>query len=345
MKIEFSAKTALGFSKHNETRAWVGSDDRSACARLQADKFIELRHVPKFQLDRSAPIFTVGSCFARNVENTLLEHRLPMLLRGHGVPAEEYETWDEAAGRGGGAPRGHLSRGALNKYNVHSMTRELRRVILEETYPHEGLIELKQDLWFDPHASALRNGPYETVMANRRRIHAAMAEIRNARVMFMTLGLTETWIDKETGLALNVHPGANWLTRLANRFQFVDYGFDGILSELVAMIDLIRSACSADMRFIVTVSPVPLGSTFKNADVIVANGGSKATLRAVAEELTRQYDCVDYFPSYEYVINSPRSLAWGDDQLHVNAGLVRHITESFIGFYYGAGDGQVASAA
>jgi hypothetical protein len=106
MKIEFSAKTALGFSKHNETRAWLGSDDRSACARLQADKFIELRHVPKFQLDRSAPIFTVGSCFARNVENTLLEHRLPMLLRGHGVPAEEYETWDEAAGRGGGAARG-----------------------------------------------------------------------------------------------------------------------------------------------------------------------------------------------------------------------------------------------
>jgi hypothetical protein len=99
------------------------------------------------------------------------------------------------------------------------------------------------------------------------------------------------------------------------------------------------------MRFIVTVSPVPLASTFKDQDVVVANGGSKATLRAVAEELHRRYDFVDYFPSYEFVTNSPRSLAWAEDQLHVAAPMVARITETFVKLYYPPADAVQADAA
>ncbi|HYG89225.1 MAG TPA: GSCFA domain-containing protein [Azospirillum sp.] len=333
MKIQYSAKQALDISRKNAARAWNGTQD-SAAVRLARTEFLRLQHKPKFLLSPTAPVFTIGSCFARNVENTLLSHNLPLLLKSHGVPAEEYQTWDEATGRGGGVGRGQLSRGALNKYSVHSMSHELKRVLGDQHYPNEGLIELSADLWFDPHASMLRNGPFEATLANRKRIEAAMREIRNARVMFMTLGLTETWIDTASDLAMNTHPGPNWLMRMSDRFHFIDYGFDGIMSEMVEMIELIREKCHADMRFIVTVSPVPLASTFKDADVIVANSGSKATLRAVAEELYRRYDYVDYFPSYEIVTNTPRPLAWQDDQLHVSPAMVKEITETFVGLYY-----------
>jgi hypothetical protein len=44
----------------------------------------------------------MGSCFAREVENILIARSLPLLLAGHGVPAEHFETWDGATGRGGG---------------------------------------------------------------------------------------------------------------------------------------------------------------------------------------------------------------------------------------------------
>ena len=69
----------------------------------------------------------MGSCFAREVENLLMMRGLRLLLNGHGVPAEHFETWNEETGRGGGANRGELSRGALNKYSVRSMTHELKR--------------------------------------------------------------------------------------------------------------------------------------------------------------------------------------------------------------------------
>jgi hypothetical protein len=36
------------------------------------------------------------------------------------------------------------------------MTHELKRVLLDESYPNDGLIELAPDQWFDPHASGLQ---------------------------------------------------------------------------------------------------------------------------------------------------------------------------------------------
>ncbi len=342
MKIELLAREALANSRANPNRAWLGSDGDAARVRLTDDAFLPVGHRPKFMLDRAAPIFTIGSCFARNVENTLVQNNLPMLLKPHGIPAEEYDSWNEATQRGGGVAAGQLSRGAFNKYNVHSMSHDLRRVILGESLPDDGLIELKPGHWFDPHASSLRHGEKERVLANRRRIHAGMAEIRNAKVMFMTLGLTETWLDRETGIAMNAHPGPAWLARKPDRFAFLDYGFQGILEEMEALIALVREHCCPDMRFIVTVSPVPLGTTFKSQDIIVANSGSKATLRAVAEELYRRHDFVDYFPSYEIVTNTKRALAWEDDQIHVNPALVKYITDSFVGLYYAKGEALAA---
>jgi len=83
------------------------------------------------------------------------------------------------------------------------------------------------------------------------------------------------------------------------------------------------------MKFVVTVSPVPLGTTFQEADIIVSNSHSKSLLRAVAEEIKRTYDYVDYFPSYEIVMNSPRDLAWREDCLHVQWPMVQHVMQNF----------------
>ena len=111
---------------------------------------------------------------------------------------------------------------------------------------------------------------------------------------------------------MNAHPGPNWLQRMPERFRFVDYGYDATLADMEEMLGLIREHCHPEMRFVVTVSPVPFGATFKDADVIVANSASKSVLRAVAEELFRRHDFVDYFPSYEIVLNSPRAIAFAD---------------------------------
>ncbi|RDJ22158.1 hypothetical protein DWF00_23675 [Bosea caraganae] len=338
MRIEYDAGTALSIMRGNPVRGWTsGKPERMAKDRLTTGSFLSVDHKPKFQIEPSWPIFTMGSCFARGVENVLISRGLLLLLNGHGVPAEHFETWNEETGRGGGAARGELSRGALNKYSVRSMAHELKRVLMNESYPEEGLIELAPNQWFDPHASGLKLLDKETALANRRKLTAATAQIKQARICFFTLGLTETWLDSETGLAMNTHPGPVWLSRMPERFRFVDYGYEATLSDMLSILTMIRQHCHPEMRFIVTVSPVPLGATFKDADVIVANSASKSVLRAVAEELYRRFDFVDYFPSYEIVLNSPRTLAFEEDQLHIARDMVATVMGTFERSYLDAG--------
>jgi hypothetical protein len=335
MRIEYDAGTALSIMRGNPVRGWnSGKTERMAKDRLTTGDFLQVDHRAKFQIDPSWPIFTMGSCFAREVENVLMMRGLSLVTKGHGVPAEHFETWNATTGRGGGAAGGELSRGALNKYSVRSMTHELKRVLLDESYPNDGLIELAADQWFDPHASGLRLLDRETAFANRKRLTAATATIKQARICFFTLGLTETWLDSETGLAMNTHPGPAWLARMPERFRFIDYGYDETLADMLSIIEMIRTHCHPEMRFVVTVSPVPLGATFKDADVIVANSASKSVLRAVAEELYRRFDFVDYFPSYEIVLNSPRALAFQEDQLHVARDMVAGVMSAFERSYF-----------
>jgi hypothetical protein len=332
-EIALDTDCVLAYSRENKRRGWMfGPPGASAAERLRTGKPLNLRHSPKFTLDSECPLFTIGSCFARNIENLLIRRNFPIVLKNFGTPPEMFRSWDEKTG--GGVQKGKLSRASLIKFSVHSMTHELRRVLAGSSYPNEGLVELTRDKWFDPHGSGLRLLPYEVALANRRGIHQAMSQIKRAKVVIMTLGLTETWIDSATGLAINEPPGATWLARYPERWNFVDFGYDAILEEMSSFIALARERASPDMRFIVTVSPVPLAATAKDQDVIVASNGSKSTLRAVAEELFRRHDFVDYFPSYEYAMFSPKELVWGEDQLHVQVSFVEHITRSFIEAYY-----------
>jgi hypothetical protein len=334
-EISLDMDRVLANARLNKQRGWTfGPRGASAAERLQSGKPLDLRHRPKFTLDSDHPIFTIGSCFARNIENLMISRNLPIVLKNFGTPPEMFANWDEKTGKGGGTPKGLLSRTSLNKFSVHSMTHELRRVLGGASYPNEGLIELAHGKWFDPHASRLHLLPYEVALENRRVIHHAMSQIKRAKVVIMTLGLTETWIDAATGLAINEPPGATWLARCPGRWNFVDFGYDAILEEMSAFIALARERADPDMKFIVTVSPVPLGATAKDQDIIVASNGSKSTLRAVAEELYRRHDFVDYFPSYEYAMFSHREIVWKEDQLHVQRPFVEHITRSFIDAYY-----------
>jgi hypothetical protein len=335
VRMTFSGRRALDNARGNPYRHWSASKaETSARQRLSERRFLELGHRPRFTIPRDAPIFTMGSCFAREIEMLLARQGLPLLMKGLGVPVSLYDSFDGAAGRGGGTSSA-TSRGAFNKYSVHAMAHELKTILLGRPVEDEGLIALSETSWFDPQAAGLKAADRETALATRRTIAAAMARIREAKVVFLTLGLVESWVDTRTGAPLNRVPTGMALARLADRFAFVDHGFEAIRDELAGLVRLVRERANPEMRFVVTVSPVPFQATFKTDDVIVANALSKATLRAVADSLTREFDFVDYFPSYEMAVNSPREMAWKDDMLHVHPAMVDHITRRFYALYYG----------
>lgn len=298
----------------------------SVAKRSTASSLIDIVHRPKFRIAPNAPIFTMGSCFTRVVENALIGLGRNVLLQPFGLPIDAFERRNSTF-------TGTRSRTCFNKYDVHAMSHEIRRVLDNKTYENEGLIEIGPDRWFDPHASMLRPTDLATALRNRQHIKDATAQIRKAAVVILTLGLTESWVDTATGLAMNVAPPPQWLASNSGRFQFIDHGYESILSELLDTIDFIRRNGNNAVKFILTVSPIPMAATFRALDILVAHTASKAVLRAVADEAQRRLDHVDYFPAYELVVHSSREVVWQQDNMHVESAAANHVVGSFCRAY------------
>ena len=79
------------------------------------------------------------------------------------------------------------------------------------------------------------------------------------------------------------------------------------MREFVKVMKRIRK--NKDFKMILTVSPVPLTATASGNHVLSSTVYSKSVLRAIAGYWAEK-DFVDYFPSYEIVIN-PRNHSTG----------------------------------
>ncbi len=87
-----------------------GKSDQDARSRLARSVVIP-EVTPSFAIDVDQPIFTIGSCFARNIEDALES-------AGAQVPAKSV-VMDFAA------ERGLRPNSVLNKYNIPSVVQEL----------------------------------------------------------------------------------------------------------------------------------------------------------------------------------------------------------------------------
>jgi hypothetical protein len=123
-------------------------------------------------------------------------------------------------------------------------------------------------------------------------------------VFVFTLGLTEAWVDQPTGIVFPVCPGTAAGSFDPQRHAFVNFDYPEILADLEWTRSFVASV-NPRLRWIVTVSPVPLVATATAHPVIVASSYSKAVLRAVAGRFADAHDDVDYFPSYEIIAATP----------------------------------------
>ena len=83
---------------------------------------------------------------------------------------------------------------------------------------------------------------------------------------------------------------------------------------------------------IFTVSPVPLGATFRNIDVVMANEESKSILRVAAAEIEKEFKNAFYFPAYEFCKYSTH--VFEDDGRHVKPAMVDKIVQLFLNTYF-----------
>ncbi len=311
-------------------------DETSAGARMRANVLCPVHHVPKFKIPKSSGFFTTGSCFAREVEIALGD-------LGIRLTAEKetflYEWFNPMHGAVPGRADADLDaaqarpRSPLNRYSPASMLYDIERALEHKHSFDQTVIPLDgaQKVW-DPQLKNLIVADRAFAERMRGVLDRAIVSMKDADVVVMTLGMTETWIDNDSGAVLPTPPGPMQVKRFPDRFRYFVADYAHVMQSLAAIIDKVSLHCSRRPNIILTVSPVPMGSTFTDKDVIVANSRSKSTLVAAAQTTAERYATVDYFPSYEIVMHSSRDI-WHDDSIHIRAEYVAQIMKKFTDSY------------
>ena len=268
---------------------------------------------PRFKLSSGSSLFTLGSCFARTVEE-----KLP----GFSLPTTKIAS---APGERPGRPNG-----ILNEYNPGTMCQRIEyaarragfgdRCIARE---RDGYIDLLLPEYVTPATK-------ERLLARRAEVDAVYEGLALCDAVIVTLDLVEAWYDTATGLFVNRMPPTALL--LADRTRFELHILD--VAEVQCLMERMIKAffASGIMKIILTVSPAPLENTYSGQDCAIANSYSKSVLVVSAQNLSRCYPQVDYFPGYE-IVTSAGPEAYQTDAVHVQDILVEQVTDYLVAQY------------
>lgn len=269
-------------------------------------------------ITRETAIGSIGSCFATRIAHQLQMWGYNYVLEEDDLPADvPLERLPSTTYRAGPARCGTL-------FDTPSMRQVVERAFGLWSPPK--VITRSGARIVDPFRTV--NQPFQTVADYEAdyeaHTHALRRALLRCEVFVLTLGLTEAWQFAPTGDYVSVPQ----LTRAPQLFRRRRLSVDENLAELERIFDVYR-AHRPDVRFIVSVSPVPLNKTFTAEHVVVASSLSKAVLRVAAEEfVARHPGAAYYFPSYEAVLYGTRQ-PWEADMRHVSGEAVGRVMRLF----------------
>jgi hypothetical protein len=262
--------------------------------RLEIDGLYQ----PKFRLTPQHRTVTFGSCFAQHIARALRERSFGWV---NAEPAP-YKMSESDAIR---FNFGVFSCRTGNIYTT-SLLKQWTTWALDptsvpdEVWEHDGR-------FYDPFRPNVEPNGFVSIDEMRRSrsesVRAFRACIEQGNNFVFTLGLTESWVHKD-GYEYPMCPGTvEGGTFDPDKHRFVNQTYPQVRRSLVEAMELMKGI-NKRLRFILTVSPVPLTATNSGKHVLIATMQSKSVLRAVAGQIADSHEDVDYFPSYE-IINSP----------------------------------------
>lgn len=301
-------------------QVWPGSYDNPP-----AGEFFPFpnANASELKIDRETPIATMGSCFAREIKEVLVEKGFSYIAEEKAHPASKHASaaWERC-------------------YNLFSMLQ-----IFEYTF---GSWKPRLRWWKCP-VSGMIQDPYRRIVLydsleeaqddfELHRLHSRRA-LERASVLILTLGTTEIWEDSEDGAVICL-PSGPYVNEGGDmsRYWFRVSRYGETL-EILERIHAILAANNPDCRLVLTVSPVHMWATFRrDADVITAGCNSKATLRAAVDEFAARHANVFYYPAFEMAtiyrtITGRTCFASGRENFHVNRETIDFIMKQFIRFY------------
>jgi hypothetical protein len=300
--------------KSSSSKSYITKYPSSSDTRFN-DGMLTPETSPTFRLDfKNKPrVFTIGSCFARNIEEALEPFGVILPTRAFESPPEERPYTRANA--------------LLNEYNPGSMSQKILSALNGRKAPVETIIQ-SGELFYDLLLPAAPGVAYERAVARRDEIDDVYTSLAEADCVIITLGFIEAWYDHATEHWLNRFPPIP-STKERHRFSLKVLDVDESMRLLSDAIDALNTT---GKKVLLTVSPVPMVRTFTNRDCVIANDFSKSVLRVCADRLCANFSNVDYFPSYE-MIKSLGSRAFKSDNVHVKEKFVEKVTGHMLKTY------------
>lgn len=314
-----SMRDVLNDKRENKYSIWhkeTGNDAAfTASYRLKQEELV-VNIKPEVQLKKEDVFFTVGSCFARRLEQALDR-------RGIAVPA-----FTHMLGRREIFPTLQY----INKYNSYAILYEIEYALGIKENPYETIFGSDTTGYTCGQSVHLNKEDYSAVENRRSIILECFRQLIDADVLVFTLGMTEAWYDSLSERYLNTF-SPTIMKNEADRYSFRNISLEENINNLHRIYGYIKEFNKRDFKIFVTVSPVPLHSTFTRRDILVANSLSKSVLRVAADMFSESYDNVYYFPSYELAMCSPREKMFENDLRHISEHGAKYIIDSFLKAY------------
>jgi hypothetical protein len=282
----------------------------------------------RFTIGRQDKVATAGSCFAQHIARKLqaagFNYFIAERLRG--------ATPEQARARGYGVFSARFG----NLYTVRQLLQLFQRAH-GDWMPAEDHWIRPDGHYADPYRPNVEEGGFTTLDALHADRASHLAAVREmfgqANVFVFTLGLTEGWRSRQDGAVFPLAPGVTAGGYDPGRHEFVNFDVAETVADLRAFLGLLR-AVNPRVRVLLTVSPVPLIATFEDRHVLTATTYSKSVLRVAAEGVVREFDWVDYFPSFEIITGSFNAgMYYQPDAREVTEAGVAHVMRCFARHY------------
>ncbi|MCE7065709.1 GSCFA domain-containing protein [Dyadobacter sp. CY326] len=245
-----------------------------------------------WKINQHSKIFTIGSCFADVLGSQLAAHKFQVLNNVFGTV-----------------------------FNPLAIAKILD-ASLDGKQPHQALYFQNADnIWLhhDFHSSLFGNDQAALQNQLTVRLQEAQAFLRETDILVITFGTAFAFRHKNTNQIIgNCHkvPADNFVKELLHPDQIM-IAYDQLIQKLQSV--------KRNLRIIMTVSPVR-----HTRDTLPLNNVSKSTLRLVCHRLSEKYKQVEYFPSYEIMMDELRDYRfYEEDLIHPNKTAEDYIFNAF----------------
>ncbi|MDK2977986.1 MAG: hypothetical protein PWP52_700 [Bacteroidales bacterium] len=250
----------------------------------------------KHKISYQTPVLFMGSCFTENIGNKMQALKFPVMVNPFGV-----------------------------LYNPASVRKGLEILIDQKVFTPEDLGFFNEQ-WFSFYHDTEFSHPNQQKCLDKinRSIKLAASHLRKSKYLVITFGTA--WVYKYLRTEKIV---SNCHKIPAKEFERGKLGVEDIFVEWAKLINRLNEL-NKHLKIIFTVSPVRHWK-----DGAVQNQLSKSTLILAIHQLKKIFKNVEYFPSYEIMMDDLRDYRfYAEDMLHPSNEAVEYIWNQFSETYF-----------